>query len=180
MATRSGSLDPGLVLHLARTSGLDAGELNVALAERAGLAGLTGGTGDMGQVLAARAAGDQDAATAVGVYLHRLRREIAAAATSLASLDAVVLTGGVVEGSAWLRSELVHGLRLLGLRLDHRRNREASHDTLLSEPGEPIAVLLIQAREDISLARGAAAVLGRTPAAEQTSGAAASEVRAQP
>ncbi|MGH3904134.1 MAG: acetate kinase [Pseudonocardiaceae bacterium] len=161
MATRSGSLDPGLVLHLLGNSGLDSARLGTALTERAGLAGLSGGSGDMRAVLAARAAGDQEAATAAGVYLHRLRREVAAAATSLASFDALVLTGGVAEGSTWLRSELVSGLGVLGARLDHRRNREASHDALLSEPGEQVAVLLIQAREDVVLARGAAAVLDR-------------------
>jgi acetate kinase len=115
----------------------------------------------MREVLAARAAGDQEAAIAMRTYLHRLRREVAAAATSLPSLDALVLTGGVAEGSAWLRSELVNGLRLLGIRVDHRRNREASRDVLLSEPGEQVAVLLVQAREDVQLARGAAAVLAR-------------------
>ncbi|MGH4024096.1 MAG: acetate kinase [Pseudonocardiaceae bacterium] len=165
MATRSGSLDPGLLLYLVRSSGLDSESLGAALTERAGLAGLTGGSGDMCEVLAARAAGDPDAATAVRIYLHRLRREIAAAATSLASLDAVVLTGGVAEGSAWFRSELVNGLRVLGARLDHRRNRGASHDALLSEPGEQIAVLLVQAREDVMLARGAVAVLTPGPPA---------------
>jgi acetate kinase len=161
MATRSGSLDPGLVLHLARTSGLSLDELGTALTERAGLAGLTGGSGDMREVLAARAAGDPEAAIAVRTYLHRLRREVAAAATSLPSLDALVFTGGVAEGSAWLRSELANGLHLLGVRTDHRRNREASRDALLSEPGEPVAVLLIQAREDVQLARGAATVVAR-------------------
>lgn len=164
-ATRSGSLDPGLVLHLARSSGLGSENLEIALNERAGLAGLTGGSGDMCEVLAARAAGDPEADAAVRIYLHRLRREIAAAATSLASLDALVLTGGVAEGSAWLRSELVGGLRVLGARLDHRRNREASHDALLSGPGEQTAVLLVQAREDVMLARGAATVLVDVPAA---------------
>lgn len=128
MAPRSGSLDPSLVLHLVHTSGLDVGALGAALTERAGLAGLAGGSGDMREVLAARAVGDPEAATAMGIYLHRLRREIAAAAVSLDTLDALVLTGTVVEGSPWLRSELVAGLGLLGARLDRRRNREASHD----------------------------------------------------
>jgi acetate kinase len=159
MATRSGSVDPGLVLHLLRTSGLTIDQLGAALNERAGLAGLTGGSGEMQEVLAARAAGDPEAATAVRVYLHRLRREIAGAAMSLGSLDALVLTGGVVESSAWLRSELVNGLRLLGIGMDHRRNREAAHDTLLSEPGDSVAVLLIHGREDVTLARAAAIVV---------------------
>lgn len=167
MATRSGSLDPGLVLHLLHSTGGDPAELAVALNERAGLAGLSNVSGDMQEVLAARAAGDQDAALAVQVYLHRLRREIAAAATSLESLDALVLTGGVAEGSAWLRSELLGGLEVLGARLDYRRNREASHDALLSTPDQPVAVLLVQAREDIELARGAAAVVADRSAARE-------------
>jgi acetate kinase len=161
MATRSGSLDPGLVLHLVRTSGLNADELGIALTERAGLIGLAGGSGDMREVLAARAAGNPEAGTAVRVYLHRLRREIAAAASSLESLDAVVLTGSVAEGSAWIRSELVNSLGVLNVRLDHRRNHEIAHDVLLSRPGAPVAVLLIQARKDVALARGAAAVVPR-------------------
>jgi acetate kinase len=159
MATRSGSLDPGLVLHLVRASGLDSDELGAALTERAGLAGLAGGSGDMREVLAARAAGNPEAITAIRVYLHRLRREIAAAASSLGSLDALVLTGGVAEGSAWIRSELVTSLGLLNVQLDQQRNERAARDTLLSQPGAPVAVLLIQAREDLAMARGAAAVV---------------------
>jgi acetate kinase len=169
MATRSGSLDPGLVLHLVRTSGLDTAELGTALTERAGLAGLAGGSGDMREVLAARAAGDPEATTAVRVYLHRLRREIAAAATSLGSLDALVLTGGVAEASAWIRSELVTSLGLLDVQLDDQRNQEAAHDGLLSQPGAPVAVLLIQAREDVELARGAATVVTRPRNRDQLS-----------
>lgn len=70
-----------------------------------------------------------------------------------------MLTDGVAEGSAWVRSELVTSLGLLDVRLDHQRNREAAHDALLSQPGAPVAMLLIQAGENVELARGAAAVL---------------------
>lgn len=166
MATRSGSLDPGLMLHLLR-DGTKPAILEAALTQHAGLAGLTGGSGDMRKVLAARAAGDPEAATAVAVYLHRLRREIAAAAASLDAVDALVLTGGVAEGSAPLRAELVAGLGVLGLGLDRRRNGGASGDAVLSAPGEGPAVLLIHAREDLQLARGAARLMdsARQPAA---------------
>jgi acetate kinase len=113
----------------------------------------------MREVLASRATGDPEAATAVQVYLHRLRREIAAAASSLECLDALVLTGGVAEGSAWLRAELATSLGLLSIQLDRQRNNKAAHDALLSQPGAPVAVLLVHAREDVELARGAAAVV---------------------
>lgn len=159
MATRSGSLDPGLVLHLVRVSGLDVDKLGAALTQRAGLAGLAGGSGDLREVLAARVAGHPEATTAIRVYLHRLRREIAATASSLGCLDALVLTGGVAENSAWLRSELVTSLGLLDIQLDHERNTKAAPDGLLSQPGAPVAVLLIHTREDVELARGAATVV---------------------
>lgn len=159
MATRSGSLDPGLLMHLIQTTGLDSDKLGAGLMQRAGLAGLAGGSGDMREVLAARAAGDPEATIAIQVYLHRLRREIAAAASSLECLDALVLTGGVAENSAWLRAELAARLSLLNIQLDQQRNDKAEHDALLSQPGAPVAVLLVHAREDVELARGAAEVV---------------------
>jgi acetate kinase len=151
---------------LIRTSGLDTEQLGAALTQHAGLAGLAGlagGSGDMREVLANRATGDPEATTAVRTYLHRLRREIAAAASSLECLDALVLTGGVAEHSAWLRAELATSLGLLDIQLDHELNDKAAHDALLSHPGAPVAVLLIHAREDVELARGTAAVVRGQP-----------------
>ena len=113
MATRPGALDPGLLLHLAREIPVDA--LDVGLNHHSGLAGLSGTTGDLRDVLAARARGCEDADLAVGVYLHRLRREIAAVRTSLPRLDALVLTGGVAEHQPGLLDELMAGLEFLGV-----------------------------------------------------------------
>jgi acetate kinase len=113
MATRPGALDPGLLLHLAREMSLD--ELDDGLNHHSGLAGMSGAGGDVREVLAARAQGSPDADLAVRVYLHRLRREIAAVRTSLPRLDALVLTGGVAEHQPGLLDELAHGLEFLGV-----------------------------------------------------------------
>ncbi|MFC0432080.1 acetate/propionate family kinase [Kutzneria buriramensis] len=113
MATRPGALDPGLLLHLAGEMPLDA--LADGLNHHSGLAGLSGAGGDLREVLAARAQGCVDADLAVRVYLHRLRREIAAARTSLPRLDALVLTGGVAEHQPGLLDELTVGLEFLGV-----------------------------------------------------------------
>nr|WP_273942113.1 acetate kinase [Kutzneria chonburiensis] len=113
MATRPGALDPGLVLHLAREMPMDV--LDAGLNHHSGLAGMSGTTGDLREVLAARAQGCPDADLAARVYLHRLRREIAAVRTSLPRLDALVLTGGVAEHQPGLLDELAQGLEFLGV-----------------------------------------------------------------
>ncbi|MTD59659.1 acetate/propionate family kinase [Amycolatopsis pithecellobii] len=158
MATRSGSVDPGLLLHVLATGDVDVPGLRDALYHRSGLAGMTGTTGDLRDILAARAAGDQAAGAAVAVYLHRLRREIGAVAMSLDRLDAVVFTGGVAEHQPGLIAELVHGLPLLGLEIDTSR-LAGTGDRLISPPGAAVSLCAIAAGEDVELAREATALL---------------------
>jgi acetate kinase len=116
MATRSGSVDPGLLIWLQVSAGLTAGELSDALEHRSGLLGLSG-TADMREVLAQAAGGDRAASLALAVYLHRLRAGIAGMASALGGLDALVFTGGVGENSAAVRQGAVAGLEFLGVRL---------------------------------------------------------------
>ncbi|HVW40069.1 MAG TPA: acetate kinase [Amycolatopsis sp.] len=162
MATRSGSVDPGLLLHVLDTGEVDVPGLIDALYHRSGLAGMTGTGGDLREILAARAAGDVSAQSAVGVYLHRLRREIGAVAMSLDRLDALVFTGGVSEHQPELIAELAHGLALLGLTVDTSR-LAGTGDRLISPPDAEVALYLITAREDLELAREADSLL-RAPA----------------
>jgi acetate kinase len=152
MATRSGSVDPGLLLYLLRTGVTDAAGLDDALDNSSGLAGMTGTSGDVREVLAARAAGDAEAALAIEVYLHRLRREIAAVAASLDRLDAVVFTGGVAEHQPNLVAELTGGLRLFGVEVDAER-LAGSGDRVVSSEGAPVRVVIATAREDLEIAR---------------------------
>ncbi|NKQ51789.1 acetate kinase [Amycolatopsis sp. K13G38] len=168
MATRSGSVDPGLLLYLLGTGDMDLPRLTDALYHRSGLAGMTGTSGDFREILAARASGDRDAGAAVEVYLHRLRREIGAAAMSLDRLDAVVFTGGVAEHQPWLLAELTDGLSVLGLEIDAGRLRNAG-DRVISPDGAAVTLLSITAREDLELARAATALVlsGRAPGARE-------------
>ncbi|GLY69933.1 acetate/propionate family kinase [Amycolatopsis taiwanensis] len=153
-STRSGSVDPGLLLHVLSTGEIGVDELSETLFLRSGLAGMTGTSGDVREVLAARAAGDSEADIAIGVYLHRLRREIGAAAMSLDRLDAVVFTGGVAEHQPALLSELLGGLAPLGLQISSSRVAELG-DRLISVDGAAVAVLMITARIELELARAA-------------------------
>jgi acetate kinase len=156
MATRSGDLDPGLVLWLQDHAGLTTAEMGAALEYSSGLTGLAG-TADMQVVVARRAAGDPDARLAFDVYVHRLRAGIAAMAASLGGADAVVFTGGVGEHSPQVRAAAVGGLRFLGLSLDPRRNEAASaggsvSDMDVSARTARVRTLVVAAREDLRIA----------------------------
>jgi len=123
MATRSGSIDPGLLLWLLSQAGMTVAELAQGLEHESGLTGLAG-TGDMRAVLAARASGDARATLAIDVYLHSLRAGIAAMAAALHGADLVVFTGGVGEHAEAIRSEAMRGLEFLGARALSVHTRE--------------------------------------------------------
>ncbi|HET6502463.1 MAG TPA: acetate/propionate family kinase [Amycolatopsis sp.] len=153
MATRTGSVDPGLVLWLAEHAGIPLERLSQVLEFEAGLAGLTGGSGDLRDVLRGAVAGDADARLAFDVYTHRLRREIAAMTAALGGLDALVFTGGVGEHSPEVRAATVTGLAYLGVAVDGTANRAATRDADISSPGVAVSTLVVTAREDVEIAR---------------------------
>jgi len=159
MATRSGSVDPGLVLWLLEHVGLATHELARALEDDSGLRGLAG-TADMREVLAHRRAGDKRAGLAFDVYMHRLRAEIAAMAAALGGVDALAFTGGVGQRSAEVREEACRGLGFLGIALDPAANEQATDDRDVSAPESSARVLVIAAREDLEIARQVRGVLG--------------------
>ena len=164
MATRSGSVDPGLVLWLEEHAGTPPAELAATLEHRSGLLGLAG-TADMREVVARAGAGGPDARLALDVYAHRLRAGIAAMAAALGGLDLLVFTGGVGENSPVVRTEAAAGLGFLGVRLDPDRNAAplADGDPADREsgyPGTPVRSFVIAAREDIEIAAQVRTVLG--------------------
>src|SRR5258708_23996849 len=124
MATRSGSVDPGLIMWLLEHGGLGLDEIAASLEQRSGLAGLAAlrdGSGDMRDVQRAADAGDPAARLAIEVYLHRLRREIAAMAAAMNGLDALVFTGGIGEDAPAHRAPGVGGPGVLAGRTHPRR-----------------------------------------------------------
>jgi acetate kinase len=160
MATRSGSLDPGLILWLEEHVGMPPSELAAALEHRSGLLGLAG-SADMQAVLAAERAGDADAALAIGVYLHRLRAGIAAMVAALGGLDALVFTGGVGENAAAVRARAADGLGFLGIAIDPARNAGAELDAEIGAEGARVRAFAVRAREDLQIARDVRRALGR-------------------
>jgi acetate kinase len=159
MATRSGSIDPGLVLWLEEHAGMPPAELAATLEHRSGLLGLAG-TADMRAIVDAAAAGEPDARLALDVYVHRLRSGIAAMAASLGGIDALVFTGGVGEHAPAVRSMATAGLRFLGVVLDTDRNERGPDEREIGADGAPVRVFVIVAREDLQIAHEVRSVLG--------------------
>ncbi|MEA2193387.1 MAG: acetate kinase, partial [Solirubrobacteraceae bacterium] len=155
MATRSGAIDPGLLLHLL-ASGIECGELDDALNHRSGMLGISGLTG-LREVEQAAAAGDEAAQLACDVFVRGVSGAVAAMTTSLRGLDAVVFSGGAGERSAALRGAICARLGQLGVLLDDDAN--ARHAERIAAGGAPVAALVLPAGEELVIARQTAGVL---------------------
>jgi acetate kinase len=149
MATRAGSVDPGLLVWLVEYHGVTVGELSDALEHRSGLSALAG-TGDMRELLARE---DGEARRALEVYVHRLRAGVAAMAAAMGGVDAIAFTGGVGEHAATVRAAAVDGLAFLGLALDEGRNAAAHADADIGAASAAVRAVVVSAREDLEIAR---------------------------
>lgn len=159
MGTRSGTLDPGILIYLVRQCGYRAEDLDRILNKESGLKGLSGVSGDMREIEDARARGNDRAALAFDVFIHRLARETGAMLASLDRLDALVFTGGIGENSAEVRRAATARLRFPGVRLDSRKNAAAHPDADVAEPGSSTRVLVIHTNEDWEITRECARLM---------------------
>ncbi len=159
MATRSGSLDPGLVLWLEEHAGTPPAELAATLEHRSGLLGLAD-TADMREVLSRSRTGDPAACLALDVYLHRLRAGIASMAAAMDGLDVLVFTGGVGEHAPEVRARAAAGLGFLGVALDRDHNAATTRDGEVTATDARVRTLVIEAREDLEIARQVRTTVG--------------------
>jgi acetate kinase len=162
MVRRSGSVDPGLLLYLLDRQGLDVAKLDHGLNEQAGLEGVSGVSADLRAVLEAEAAGNERARLAVAMFVHRVQLAIGAYTAILGGLDGLVFTGGIGEHSAAIRRRATAGLEYLGLHLDDEANAAATGatDVDIAAPESTVRVLVIAAREDLTIVREVRRVLG--------------------
>ncbi len=158
MATRSGSVDPGLLLWLLEHAEVEVQELGDLLEHESGLLGLSGAA-DMREVLARAGKGDGRARVALDVYIHRMRAGIAAMAAALGGLDVLVFTGGVGEHAAEVRALATAGLEFLGVSVDRRLNAAPEVRPDISSGGAAVRTLVIPAREDLEIAGQTRSVL---------------------
>lgn len=161
MGTRSGDVDPALVLHLHRHADLSLDEVEELLNSQSGLLGLVG-SADMRDVVAKASAGDARAELALEVYAHRVRHYIGAYMAMVGPLHALVFTAGVGENSAPVRARILRGLEHLGLTLDVERNESAERGIReISKKGATVKVLVVPTNEELEIARQTAILLGR-------------------
>lgn len=153
MGTRSGAIDPGVLIYLLRHKGLDADQIDHALNHESGLLGMSGISSDMRRVLAAAATGDTRAGLAIDVYVHRLRQTIGAMAATLGGIDGLVFTAGIGEHSPQIRRRVCECLGFLGLELDDDANAACRPDADVASPASEARVLVITTREDLAIVR---------------------------
>lgn len=158
MTTRSGSIDPGLMLRLLANGKLSVEELSEALEHRSGLLGVSGVSADLREVRAAADSGDARAALAIDMFVARASAAIGAAATALPRLDALVFTGGIGEHSSAVRAAIAARLGVLGVQPIPADVPD--HDGILGVRGAAPAVLRVEAREDLVMALETETLLG--------------------
>jgi len=157
MGTRSGDLDPAVLLHLARRASLSIDDLDTLLNKKSGVLGLAG-VSDMRDLSARREAGDADAQLAFDVYLHRLRAYAGAYIAQLGGVDVISFTAGVGENAPEIREGAVATLGFAGVELDPERNAVRGHDPrLISTDASKVAVLVVPTNEELEIARQALA-----------------------
>ncbi len=151
MGTRSGSIDPSIVLHVQQHRGLTAEQVEMALNHKSGLLGVSGVSDDMRQVLDAVRDGNIQAQLALAIYTRRVRQAIGALAVTLGGVDALVFTAGVGEHSGPVREAVCAGLECLGLELDVQANANCRPDAEVSSRSSRGRILVIATREDVTM-----------------------------
>jgi acetate kinase len=150
MSSRSGDLDPGILVYLLSAKGYSADEIDRLVNRSAGLVGISGLSSNMQELLAARKQNPL-AALAIEMFCYQARKFIAAYAAALEGLDTLVFAGGIGEHSAEIRSEICTGLSFLGVHLDESQNVAAAE--VISAPASKVVVRVIPTDEDLMIAR---------------------------
>jgi acetate kinase len=150
MGTRSGDLDPGVLVYLMREKKFDAAMIEELVDHRSGLLGISGIGSDMRQLHEA-AATNADARLAVAMFCYSVRKQVAAMIAALGGIDLLVFTGGIGENDVEARAAICGGLSWLGLSLDEDRNRSANNP--INGSGSRCAVQVLPSQEDEQIAR---------------------------
>ena len=153
MATRSGSIDPAVVLYLMSAKAMDADSVSDLLHHRSGLLGVSGISGDMRDLLESE---DPRAEQAIEMFVHRVNREIGSLAAVLGGLDALVFTGGIGERAPAIRERICLGAAWLGITLNHAAN--AKNEERISDAASPVSAWVVPTNEELVIARQAYAL----------------------
>ena len=155
MGTRSGDVDPGILLHLRRRAGMRVDQIDAMLNRQSGLKGLCG-VNDFRELSRLVESGDDAARRAYDIYVHRLRKYVGAYMAVLRHVDAIAFTAGVGENAANVREDALSGLEEIGINVDPDRNRSSDRGVRVISPmGSPTTVLVMPTNEELAIARAA-------------------------
>ena len=152
MGSRSGSIDPGILIHLMRQEGYSADKLDYVLNKASGLLGISGISNDLRLINQAIEQGSSRAQLALEIYIHRLRSCIGSMLASLGGLDALIFTAGVGENNSQIRAAACEAFSFLGIKLDPVKNVDCPQDKIISTPDSKVSVLVIHTQEDWAIA----------------------------
>ncbi len=162
MGTRSGDLDPAIILHIMSREELSLHEASTLLNKHSGLAGISGVSSDMQEIIGAAAGGHSTAQLALDVFCYRIKKYIGAYAAAMGGLDALVFTGGVGENAIEVRRKACEGLEFLGIRIDSRSNSSTKAvEKDISTEGSKVRVMVVPTNEELVIARDTLRIVGK-------------------
>jgi acetate kinase len=162
MGTRSGSVDPGILMHLMNHEGFTAAQLDDHLNRQSGLLGVSGISSDFREIEQAAFAGNEHASLAIEMFADRIRSTVGSLAVTLGGIDGLVFTAGIGAGSATLRSRVCHGLECLGLQLDEEKNGANQRDSEIATEQSSGRMLILRTREETAIAVEVKSLLSRS------------------
>lgn len=157
MGTRSGDLDPSLILYIMGKEGLSLGEANTLLNKHSGLIGISGESSDMREILASVKDEQKRSIYAFQIFCYRIKKYVGAYTAAMGGLDALVFTGGIGENAAEVREEVCRDMDFLGIKLDSLKNE--NKDTLISDSSSKVKVYRIQTNEELVIALDTAKIV---------------------
>ncbi|HSD62882.1 MAG TPA: acetate kinase [Ignavibacteriaceae bacterium] len=157
MGTRSGDLDPSLILYIMGKEGLSLSEAGTLLNKHSGLIGISGESSDMREIQKAMSEGNKRAGYAFDIFCYRIKKYTGAYAAAMGGLDAFVFTGGIGENSSQVRASICEGLEFLGLSIDEKKNN--NHEEIISMDESRAKIMKIPTNEELVIAMDTAKIV---------------------
>lgn len=152
MGTRSGDIDPSVILYIMGKEGIALAEANTLLNKHSGLQGISGVSSDMREIISEMKNGDKKSTYAFDVFCYRVRKYIGAYAAAMGGLDGVVFTGGIGENSPDVRKRSCEGLDFLGIMIDDERNGSSEKEKVITTASSKVSVLVVPTNEELVIA----------------------------
>jgi len=161
MGTRSGDIDPAIVLYIMGKEGLTMAEVNALLNKHSGLVGISGVSSDMREIIREMKNGNMRAKLAFDVFCYRVKKYIGAYAAVMDGVDAIVFTAGIGENSPDVRKSVCEGLEFLGIKIDDEKNNSPEREKIITTDDSPVKVLVIPTNEELVIALDTAEIVSR-------------------